>query len=296
MGTSTSYGGPPAEQVLLPSWALPASSDDATDPLPDVSDGDSPDSPEDVTGDVGPDGDSTIVSESSRVRPNTHWRTAKSNLTRFASGGGGSRAVRSAGRAYVRGRGGSGAATGSSTSGRSTAAGVGSFLSNLARRGMQAALESLGLTEYVGRSVQEVFAAIANVLAPDGARREETAARKAANEALYRVFQRCDFESTDISPLESMTHDDIAQAIRDTVSGYIYSRWLEELGKSIEKGSVSPDSAVRLERSIKSYVRESVKFETRDIDVLRIDWTASRGVSIIEGVFRDAYALLEVTR
>jgi hypothetical protein len=157
------------------------------------------------------------------------------------------------------------------------------------------ALDSLGLARFVGRTVQEVFTAIANTLAPDGAKREETASRKAVNEALYRVFQRCDFASTDLSPLESMTREDIAQAIKDSVSGYIYSRWLEELGQCIERGSVSPDSAVRLERTVKNYVRECVKFETRELDVVSVNWSASEGARIIEGIFEDAYGLLEVT-
>ncbi len=174
------------------------------------------------------------------------------------------------------------------------AAGVGSFLSNVARGGVRAALGSLGLERFVGRSVGEVFAAIANALAPHGAKREETAARRAANEALYRVFQRCDFDSNDLSPLESMTRDDVASAIRDSVSGYIYSRWLEELGQSIEKGAVSPDSAVRLERMVKNYVRECVKLDTKDLDVLGVDWSGPEGSGIINEIFDSAYGLLEV--
>lgn len=297
MGTSDSYGGPPAEQSLLPSWALPSPPED--EPEPDGDDGDDTsgdESGEDSGEDSKPDGVQPAPDpNSSRVQPSTQWQTAKTNLTKAASGGGG-RAVRTAGRAYVRGRGGSRAATRTSVSGRSAAAGVGSFLSDVSRRGVGAALDSLGLGKFVGRNVQEVFAAIANALAPDGAKREETAARKAVNEALYRVFQRCDFESSDLSPLESMTRDEIAQAIKDSVSGYIYSRWLEELGQSIERGSVSPDSAVRMERIVKNYVRESVKFETREIDVVAIDWSSSEGGSIIESIFQDAYGFLEVAK
>lgn len=294
MGTSDSYGGPAAEQALLPSWAVPSPPDDAPEPATGQGDDSTTSSPDKDA--VGNDSaDSPAQQQTSpRVQPSTHWRTAKSNLTRFASGGGGGRAIRSAGRAYVRGRGGSRAATRTSTSGRSAAAGVGSFLSNIAGIGVGAALESLGLARFVGRSVQEVFAAIANALAPDGAKREETAARKAVSEALYRVFQRCDFESTDLSPLESMTREDIAQAIKDSVSSYIYSRWLEELGQSIERGSVSPDAAVRLERTVKSYVRQSVKFETRELDVVSVDWSASEGARIIDQIFQDAYSFLEV--
>lgn len=301
MGTSASFGGPAAQQKLLPDWAFPgdpesgdSAPDDADSPSADDSPGDS-DAPESPSTDTS---EPAAQPNAPQTKPDRSWQTAKTSLTRFArgSGGGEGRAVRTAGRNYVRAKGGSRAATQSSRSGRSVAAGVGSFLSAVANRGVNAALESIGLGNLVGQSIDSVCVAIADAISPDGSHRDDTAARRAANDTLYRVYKKFADDTHDIKALNSVSGDDVRAAIRDTVSAYIFSRWLEELGLSIEKGATSANSAVSLERQVKQYVRERVRYDTKEADVLKVNWKAREGSQIIERIFNDAYSILEVAK
>ena len=85
----------------------------------------------------------------------------------------------------------------------------------------------------------------------------------------------------------------VEEAIERSISGYIYHRWLDELGLSIEKGAVSESAAIRLEREVKEYVTSCVSLELRQSSVLDINWNGPEGRRIIDRVYRDAYALLE---
>lgn len=309
MGTSASFGGPAAQKKLLPDWAFAGG--DAGGPDSDDAGGDGEPGTDDANG-TGDDASDTPDSPSTdpaqpRTQPNSPqgeasdraWQTAKASLTRFArgtGGGGQGGAVRTAGRNYIRARGGSRAATQSSHSGRSVAAGVGSFLSTVANRGINAALESIGLGKIVGQSIESVCSAIADAISPDGSHRDDTAARRAANDTLYRVYKKFADDTQDIKALNSVSGDDVRAAIRDTVSAYIFSRWLEELGISIEKGATSASSAVGLERQVKQYVRERVRFDTTGSDVLKVNWSGREGSQIIERIFDDAHSFLEMAK
>ena len=83
------------------------------------------------------------------------------------------------------------------------------------------------------------------------------------------------------------------EAVSRSVSGYIYNRWLDELGLSIEKGAVSETAAVRLEREVKEYDESCVALELDGKSVIEVDWGRREGRQIIDRVYRDAYALLE---
>jgi hypothetical protein len=201
--------------------------------------------------------------------------------------------VSRAGRAYVRAKGGARAAAGQAVHGRATAARAGRFFGTLASRGLGAALDALGLRTYIGRGAEEVFAAIANAISPAGATLEEAAARRAADEVLARLYdERVDADG-DLADLERMTAEDVATAVRDVVSGYIYQRWLEELGKSIERGATSPADAVRLEREVRQYVRDIVQLDVPSDRVLTIDWEKPEGQALLQRFFEEAYSLLE---
>lgn len=285
MGTQQPYGGPSPEKNLLPDWALPEEPDTG-----DVDD-DNQDSPDQDTPDEEtPD---TSTPHKQQQHEAAAWKAARGSMTRFVSGGGGRTSLRTAARNYVRARGGPRRAASTATSDRSAAAALGHFLSTVATRGIEAGLNAIGLKSLVGKDIEEVFAEIANALAPDAALRSHASARKAINEALYRTLEANLKRDEDIATLESMSGKDVADALRDCVTACIYSRWLEELGLSIERRAISATEAVRLEREVKQYVRECVRLETGDKDVLSINWRGPEGRGIITRIFEDAYSLLE---
>jgi hypothetical protein len=224
----------------------------------------------------------------------TTWRGAKSSLTRFAKGGGGERRTRNAARNYVKARGGSRASSRAAIAGRRATTRLGGFLASVSTHGIEAAVKELGLASVVGKNVDVVFALIANVLAPSGATLEEAAARKAVDEALWLLYTQFSLDDGDINKLDALDAAGVREAIETSVAGYIYHRWLQELGKRIVDNTFSAHEAVRLEDQVKKYVQETVKLDFRGMDVLTINWREMHTQQIVERIYMDAYSLLEV--
>jgi len=303
MGTSRSNGGPGDRTPLLPAWALPGGAPPPPLP-PDEPDGDGdgdnsfPDTADTGSDDAG-DGDALDNSSSedhpgaSAAPPSGRWQAAKRMLTQSARAGGDRANVSAAGRAYVRAKGGSRAAANAAVQGRTTAAHAARFLGTLASGGLAAALDAIGLRNFIGRNAEVVFAAIANAIAPPGATLEEAAARRAADEVLARLYDERIGEDGDTAPLERMSETDVAEAVRGVISAYVYERWLEELGKSIESGAVSPAEAVKQEREMKLYVRDIVQLDVSNEDVLAFGRDPAHGQAVIQRLFDEAYAFLE---
>jgi len=297
MGTSKSYGGPKDASGLLPAWAMGGDTGAmdqgvdvgaANDAAASERDGDDPgraaglgaSQAQPTTGDL----------KSPADRP---WASAKRQLGKAVQAGGTREAFRDAGHAYVRARGGSARASSGASAGRRASAALGGFLSGVATQGVRPALERLGLATLAGRDVREVFAAIANAIAPGGASLEEAVARRATAEVLQELYERYAVETNGIAKLDAMGIDDVRQALRSSIASYVYHRWLEELGAKIEEKSVSASQAERFERDMKAYVRDVVRLDLGKVDVLAIDWAGNAGARLMEELFAQAYAVLD---
>lgn len=297
MGTSKSYGGPGDGIPLLPAWAQgqdsqPAEAGDGgTAPS-----GDDPEQPPD--GSPSPASETPAAASSPAPDPATTaptsapWRSAKAQLTRAVRGGGERAHLRSAGRSYVRAQGGASRAAKSSTAGRHAAASLGGFLSDIASRGFAEAARSLGLAADVGRNADAVLASLVNAIAPEGATLEQAVARASSIETLAALYEKYSLESGDFSKLDEMGADDIREAIVDYVSTYVYNRWLEELGLMVEKHAVTPARAVKLEREMRSYIRDTIKLDLKGTDPLSMDWKGGPGRAFVQQAFEDAYGIL----
>ncbi len=281
MGTSSSYGGPTGTNPLLPDWAQPDAPDES--------------SPQDGEGTPESEKDSENTSPQPDAQPQVNFRGAKSSMTQWVNGGGGGgrSGVGRVGRNYVRARGGAGGSATAARSGRTSTARLGSFLSTVARDGLAAAAREAGLGDLTGRPAAEVFAAIANRLTPSGSTLEEAAARRAVDEALQSLYVQYDLANQDISALEQMDADTVRGAIKESVSEYIYQRWLQELGDRLEENAVSAQEAVRLEREVREYVSQTVQLDLQDVDVLNTDWAGQQGSGVVERIYQEAYGFLE---
>jgi hypothetical protein len=284
MGTSSSYSGPSDGPGLLPAWA--------TDDVGGEADDGDDTAVEKPTEDNEDEGDVSDSSTPITHDPQILWRTAKGNMTRYATSDGDRDRLRSAGSGYVRAKGGARGASSSAISGKSASRRVGSFISSAARSGISEALGSIGLSDVVGQSADQVFARLVDALAPVGATKEEAAARTATVEVLEYLYNTLIGEDGDLDNLENMNQETVEEAVGRSVSGYIYNRWLDELGLSIERGAISESRAVQLEREVREYVRSCVQLELGNKGILDVDWDGPEGQQIIERVYQDAYNLL----
>lgn len=290
MGTSKSYDGPKDRTPLLPPWAFPDVGDGA-EPSPESPDGSLPN--EDQPPEKPPVEQPSLPTEPLQAIPGNSWRSAKISLGRTVTGGGSRAALAGSGRKYVGALGGARRASSTSRAGRAFTARLGQFLSSVGSRGLNETLQSFGLSSFIGKDSESIFTAISNALAPAGSSREEAIARRAVNEALEVLYEQVILADGDLSNLDQMGTQEIAQALQASVSSYIYQRWLAELEIVLEKKAVSASQAVRYERDMWVYIQECVELDMQGIDVLSMDWNGQAGQQFIDKIFTEAYRILE---
>jgi hypothetical protein len=223
------------------------------------------------------------------------WVRSGRSLTSAARAGGarsGRDLSRSAGR-YVRAKGGARTAARRATGGRAASAALGQFLSNIASNGLRGGLDSLGLGQYVGAEAEVVIAAIVNAIGPAGASREEAAARAATNVVLEELYHRFVSGQGGQGLLEGLTAAEVRTAVTTSIAEYVYTRWLSDLGRKVEDGAVSAEAAVKLERDMRSYVREAIVLDLGGRDPLTLKWHADEGRTLVEGLYEQAFHILE---
>lgn len=289
MGTSSSYGGHKDTSHLLPSWARQSSDIDSnsTDTGIPPDDGQMvQDIPENSISD---NQDTQVQNNESQYQ--RKWRYAKKVMSYYASRGSEQRSPIEAGRAYIRAKGGAQKAAQSVISGKSTARNLANFFATTARSNISQGLNLIGLGHLIGKDVDTVFSGLIDALSDNGEDFDENIARQAIEDALTSFYEQCS-ENQNFESLEHLTPEQLKRAIENFVSGYIYKRWLQELGNCIERKAVSETEAVKLEVEVKIYVRDLVNLGLDSRNILSIDWNGDEGRQIIDSLYEDAYSLI----
>lgn len=295
MGTSSSFGGASGRNPLLPPWAqgdelmTPGSTPDpdTVSPLVNPPLG-VPEGGESPPPEVPPP---TLTSSTAAI-PAFSWAAAKRGMTAYTSRGDRG-SLRNAANRYVGARGGGQTAARSAQAGRSSTARMGGFLAGVSSRGFEAVARELGLSACLGRGIDQLLTAIANALAPDGATQEDSVARQAVNETLGYLYERYSLADGDLTKLDAMDRAGVRDALAVSVTGYIYLRWVQELGKKIEENAVTAREAVRLERDVKAFIAETVQLDMTGVDPVTLDWGGPVGQRFVEQIYANAYEMLE---
>lgn len=285
MGTSKSNIGPGNFTPLLPPWAPP--------PEPENGNGNEEASPENENPSTDTEDSNQDNGADTIFSPNTgNWTSARRKLGSYANNPN-TINLKSAAREYVRASGGGGNAAKSSISGKRVATRFGTFISDVRSKGIQEALSNLGLAQYAGESTEFILAKVADMLAPPGGLSEDSIARSALLETLGNICLRFDTDAQDISILEKLDEENMALVVVDYISNYIYQRWLQELGFTIEKKDVSESFLINTEKEAKKLIYNSLSVETKRINLLKTNFSEGNGKRIIDNVFSQAYTLIE---
>lgn len=272
MGTSRSFSGP-GKSPLLPPWA-----DDTAPPVPQ--------------GGGDPDNQPRTPTPAPPV-PKINTRAlsnARSSFGGYASGSGGS--LQQAYREYVRSYRGAQNATQSTRAGRRSTTALGGFLSGVAQRGIEQTLRDFGLSHVVGRSPGEVVSAILNLISPAGNTTDEAIARQAELDTMGDLYTRFELDGG-IENLNRMTEADVKDTLVLSVTNHIFQRFVHLVERGLQDGNVSPEQAVRAESDARQYIREKVRVDFGDRDVLRMDWKSPEAMTMIEQIFTQAHIILE---
>ena len=150
------------------------------------------------------------------------------------------------------------------------------------------------MSRLIGQDAETVLAGIANRLAPAGDTQEAACARRAINDVFAGLHEKV-IEAGDIAALDSLDSSAIDAAVERSIAAHIYYRWLADLGLSIEKGAISESKAVDLENQMRKYVDDSVSLAFEDVDLVNADWSSGELRATINGIYEQAYHILEAS-
>lgn len=279
MGTSASNGGPKGSPPLLPDWYP------HTSPSP---------TPEPPAREPNPDGTPQVSPEPPLPAntPTGDWKASKGALTRFSNSTGGSSGSKAAGK-YLNSLGGSKGATRAAAKGIQIGSRYAGFLGSLSSGGISGTLNQLGLGEFVGRTPEEICAAIADALAPIGSTNDEAIARDALISTLDALYIKIIEAGGSLDDLASLTPDMIKETLIDYVSNFIFTKWMYELGGAIERGNITEQQAITLERDVKDLIQAETIEQYRDVNVNELNLNDANNLSLITNIFETAYSTLQ---
>lgn len=274
MGTSSSYKGPGKRPNLIPPWA-----DDGALP------GEEP-QPQ-------PDGRQPVPPPDTEPLPDqpSYWPSLKALVGRAAAAGlGGSGA--SAGKiaaGYVRALGGSRNAARAAVTGIPSGAGLASFLAQAGATGLETTLASLNLPSLAADGVESVMLALADLLAPPGAEREDAITRDAVMETLR------DWEETyaDDPELGLGSPDTARELLTNYLTNYIIEKASQELGDCLERRAGTAAEIHALYQEFKDNLRSFIALDLSTLDFQTINWQQAQGADFIRQQMVTAYRLME---
>ncbi len=319
MGTSSSYGGPTGSNPLLPPWADPLPPEY---PLPEpllkgplppllppfpLPDGDNQNDGRDGGDTISCPGPTPLrptlpdtaptATPTASPPPPPSWQGTKRSLTNYAKSrtlGPGAKPRAVVGK-FVRSRGGSRMAAHTARAGRTVTVGIGGFLSDVRTRGFTEAVRGLIGQDLVGRDPMGALAAIIDAIAPDGALRDESAARLAAIETFAELADRYDVRGQGIEALGGVTEADAREMIALSVSTFINAQFQEELILRVESGNYSESEANRIATEIRGFIVEETRLKLDTQNALTLDFKSAAGRELTRQLYQDAFSFLETS-
>ena len=245
MGTSSPTSGSGSGSALVPTWL----DEPGSEPL--LGSG-TEDGSQDAQQDGQRGGPKPPIPEPVQSR---RFQNARNNFSRFASSGGNDqRALRRAVRDYVRsGTGSSKNAVRRMAPSRSSAGKALGVLRGVQRDGMQETLRLLDLQNLSGRSVQDIFIGLTEVVCQDGGTIDEAIARDAWLETIAELDQ------FGIDNLDALTEDQVRELFLNFVAHSIEARLYQEIGVNGFKRSDDLNNIEAFDGQFRDYIERSVR-------------------------------------
>ncbi len=283
MGTSSSGLGPKGRTPLLPNWATGGGQMPEKDDI-QIQESDS------SAGDYSNDGEHSNYGTINDYADTL--RTVKSAIKRISNNRNGT-TFKKAAKDYIKRIGGHKKATLASGAGVSTGSHYLGFFGNVANRGLEQTLRDYDLTDCIGKSTEEVFAKVANKIAPTGATNDEAIARAAVMMAFDNLCEKFIERDQDIASLDQLDEETLKDAVIEFISAYIFKKWVYEAGLALERNDLSEVDAIELENEMKYFVAEEVRLSFGKMDIKTMDITQDGGKKVIQDIFDLAYSTLE---
>lgn len=289
MGTSSSSSGSGSGTPLVPSWldepdSGPLPGEDGRPPPSDGGDSDGGEDGQQDGHNGGREPPQPVPAEKER------FRSARNNFSRFAgSGGSDGRALRRAVRDYVRtGTGGTGNAVRRMAPSRAAAGRALGVLRALQRDGVQKTLRRIDLQNLSGRSVQDIFTGLTEVVCQDGGSIDEAIARDAWLETIAELDQ------FGIDNLDTLTDEQVQEPFLSFVAHSIEARLYQEIGVNGFKLSDDLDDIEGFDQQFRDYIERAVR-DSFSGDISTLSNMSDDDIrSVVDSTYLEAWELLQL--
>lgn len=277
MGTSQSSNGAPPNVPMVPPWA-----DNANPPSPpDDNKDDNSSSPNP------PEKDNPKNLETA---PSGRFKGARTNLNKFAGGGGRQYLQRGVGH-YVRtGYGGSKTAT--ARLGRTVATagalyGALSYGSSGTSGVSSSSVPDIDFEALRGKSFEQITDTIIEAIRPIDGDLDSEASRNSMKNAFSDLLEK--YKDAD---LLNLNEEQRLYIIEKFIAGDVFARFDLDMGKDIRKNASSPASALSRLKEAKDYIKETVSSSFKKI-ITTATITSRAIVSLIRETLEDAFHVFE---
>lgn len=198
--------------------------------------------------------------EGTDVTKPVKWKTVKSDMSKYINSGGTYGSAKHIARQYVRAAGGSRNMASQAYSGRKAGGNLGNLFNGIFTNGVKVTFENFGI-EYEGRSVEEIFSRLVDVIAPNSSTKEDIVAKEATQAALSKVFDYIENNSMDIDCLNNMSLELMHEALKEYVGAYIWITMMKDLGSRLEMYITNADDSYAMECEFKDMIMGIVDVE-----------------------------------
>jgi hypothetical protein len=136
-----------------------------------------------------------------------------------------------------------------------------------------------------------LLGALVDRLTSNGHGLEDNVARSALTKTLHTLFDEHGVTDGGLAALREMSVEDAQNVISECIARYIDERVLHVLGDGLQ--SLPVVEILLREAEVKDYIRNRLRMDLRDIDILRLDWGSAEATALIERIFTEAHRLLQ---
>lgn len=188
------------------------------------------------------------------------WQTVKSNMSKYIKSGGTYGTIRHIAQQYVKAAGGSSRMASQSYSGRKAGRNIGNFFSGVVNNGVEETFKSLGI-QYTGKSVEEIFSRLVDVIAPNSNTKEDIIAKEATQMALSRVYDYVEANEMDVECINNMPSELMNGVLKEYVGSYIWITMMSDLGSRLEMYISNSENSYAMECEFKDMIMGIVDVE-----------------------------------
>jgi hypothetical protein len=171
---------------------------------------------------------------------------------------------------------------------RAASAGLLGFMADAQARGAPAALQALNLGALAGRSIEDIFVALADYVCPDSGTVDNGIARAAFIETI------ADLAGLGITDLDALTNEQMETVVEHYATHAIEARICNDIGANIVTLPKDPDAAARVQAQLHDLVGRGV---ADALDKLRPVFDSLKPDQIqgfIRTLYEEAFGILQM--